>query len=122
MSTRFLRDWLCFAALIAAAFVPVSAQAHPVRRHPPRPVRIVRIVRPARVLSPVWIARRHPVTNGVMTRDAYLWPQPNKIGPRIQKVARGKAVEVEGRQNRFYAAVIPNGRHGWLPVDAVRRR
>lgn len=142
----------CFAALLLISphgnASPPRPRIQPVTVHPAAPPqRVVRIVQPQlrvvhsslRVVhapqprhrqaismaQPVALGSQLRVgsrSNGVTTRNVYLWSQPAKIEPHIQQVDRGRPVQVVGQQVGFYAVVLHNGRRGWVPVDAVRPR
>lgn len=99
-------------AALAACFVfepLISAHAQP------RPIRTPPVHR-----APVGVIGFSG--NGITTRKVFLWRQPAKIEPHLREVPNGRPVEVVGSRDGFYAVIMHDGLHGWLPEDAVRPR
>ena len=61
-------------------------------------------------------------SNGITTREVFLWARPAKIEPHIREVPNGRPVQVVGSADGFYAVIMHDGLRGWMPRDAVRPR
>ena len=96
------------ACLVFGPLFSTQAQPRPLRRLPP-------VHR-----APVGVAGFGG--NGITTRKVFLWRQPAKIEPHLREVPGNRPIQVVGSRNGFYAVIMHDGLHGWLPEDAVRPR